>query len=341
MYVVPVSWIRHVADVLGRDSPVLRGALDAAGLAPTVLEGDFRVVRVRHFVDFIEKAALLAGDDLFGLRLGESYDVRASGLSAYVTITAATMRDAMENAARYGALTDSGAIFALTEAGDVARFAMDSRSLLLRGSRHASEFRVGFVVAGARRWVGPDFRPLEVRFAHERDTSRRAVEALLGCPARFASETTEMLVGADQLDLPVSGADPYLLAVLERHAEELLARREQAQDDLRERVRRIVSRDLPKGAPTAPQVAAALNMSDRTFARRLQDEGTSFRQVIDDIRREMARSYLSDPEISLAQVAYLLGYADQSAFSNSFRRWTGQSPRRFRSERGAAGAPPA
>ena len=94
-----------------------------------------------------------------------------------------------------------------------------------------------------------------------------------------------------------------------------------------------MTKDLPKGVPTARRVASALGMSERTFARRLQAEGTSFRQLVDDVRRDMARSYLSDPELTLAQVAYLLGYADQSAFSNSFRRWTGQSPRRFRSER--------
>ncbi|HRO12075.1 helix-turn-helix transcriptional regulator, partial [Amaricoccus sp.] len=180
----------------------------------------------------------------------------------------------------------------------------------------------------------------ELHFAHARESSRAELEALLGCRARFGSETTEMLLGADQLALPVSAADPYLLAVLERHAEEQLARRE-THDSLRERAGRLVNRDLPRGVPTARQVALELGMSERTFARRLQDEGTSFRQLVDEVRREMARSYLSDPELSLAQVAYLLGYADQSAFSNSFRRWTGQSPRRFRSERRLPGRPDA
>ena len=81
-----------------------------------------------------------------------------------------------------------------------------------------------------------------------------------------------------------------------------------------------------------------MGMSERSFARRLQEKGTSFRQLVDDLRCDMARSYLTDPELTLAQVAYLLGYADQSAFSNSFRRWTGQSPRRFRA--GQAGPVP-
>ena len=300
-------------------------------------------MRARHFVDFVEAAAQLARDDLFGLRLGQSYDLRASGLAAYVTITAASMREAMENAARYGALTDTSADFALTEAGGVARFRMDSRCPLVRASRQATEFRAGFVVASCRRWVGARFRPLEVRFTHARESARREVEALLGCPAEFARETTEMLVSADQLALPVSAADPYLLAVLEHHAEDVLAGREPARDGLRERVARLVTKGLPKGVPTARRVASALGLSERTFARRLQAEGTSFRQLVDDIRRDMARSYLSDPELTLAQVAYLLGYADQSAFSNSFRRWTGQSPRRFRSERWQASgvSPPA
>jgi AraC-like DNA-binding protein len=338
MYVVPVAWIRHVADELGHDSPVLTGALRAAGLGAGALADGVRVVRARHFVDFVEAAARLARDDLFGLSLGRSYDLRASGLAAYVAISAANLREAMENAARYGALTDTAADFGVSEADGAARFRMDSRSGLVRASRHATEFRVGFVVASCRRWVGAGFGPLEVRFTHERESGRDRVEAFLGCPAEFGCETTEMLLSPGQLALPVSAADPYLLALLEQHAEQVLAGRGQPRDGLRERVARLVAQDLPKGAPTARRVASALGMSERTFARRLQAEGTSFRQLMDDIRRDMARSYLSDPELTLAQVGYLLGYADQSAFSNSFRRWTGQSPRRFRSERFPAAA---
>ena len=344
MQVVPVAWIRHIADEIGRNTPVTRGALQAAGLTPGLLAGDARVVRAKHFVDFIEAAAVLTHDDVLGLKLGLSYDLRASGLAGYVTITAANMREAMINAARYGGLTDTTADFALTETGSVARFHMDSRSPVMRASRQAGEFRAGFVVASCRRWVGETFHPLEVRFAHARESGQREVATLLGCPARFGTETTEMLVSADQLALPVSAADPYLLAVLEQHADEVLARQAQARDGLRERVGRLLTQDLPKGVPTARHVASALHMSERTFARRLQAEGTSFRALVDDVRREMARSYLADPELSLAQVAYLIGYADQSAFSNSFRRWTGQSPRRFRSQHSSAAAgatPPA
>ncbi len=333
MTLVPVAWIRHVADELGHDSPVVRQALAAAGLARGILTEQVRVVGATNYVGFIETAAQLAGDDMFGLHLGQRYDLRASGLAAYVSIAAATLQEAMLNATRYGAMNESGADYALTEAGRVAAFRMDSRSPIIRGSRQASEFKAAFIVASCRRWVGADFRPLRLCFFHAREASRGEVEALFGCPVEYGSAVTEMLLGSDQLVLPVSAADPYLLAVLENHADEVLSRQARARDGLRERVGRLVAQDMPKGVPTARRVASALGMSERTFARRLQAEGMSFRQLVDDLRREMARSYLDNPDLTLAQVAYLLGYADQSAFSNSFRRWTGQSPRRFRSER--------
>ena len=140
------------------------------------------------------------------------------------------------------------------------------------------------------------------------------------------------MIGADQLALPVRLADPFLLAMLVRHAEAALAARPAGPDRLRGTVERLVLGRLTNGAPTAGDVADALGIGERTLARRLTAEGAPFRQLVDELRLDLARSYLADPELSLAQVAYLLGYADQSAFSNAFKRWTGRSPRRFRAE---------
>ena len=91
----------------------------------------------------------------------------------------------MQNAARYGAINDTGADYALREAGAAASFRIESHNPRLRASRHATEFKVGFVVAACRRWIGPGFKPLEIRFAHARASSRRAVER--GSAARSAS----------------------------------------------------------------------------------------------------------------------------------------------------------
>jgi AraC-like DNA-binding protein len=130
----------------------------------------------------------------------------------------------------------------------------------------------------------------------------------------------------------VRGADPYLLGVLTRHADEFMADRAPRHDSFRVRVERLALQALPRSVPTARQIAARLGVGERTFARRLAAEGASFRQVLDELRRDLALSYLADPELTLSEIAYLLGYAEQSAFTSAFRRWTGQSPRRYRGE---------
>jgi len=333
VYEVPTGWVRHAADRLGDESSVLLGAMRDAGLPRRVLTDGSEAVRCNVFVTFLEQAARRAADDLLGFKLGLSYDLRASGLAGYVAIASATVREALTNAVRYGALRDTSAVYALEDGDGLVRFRMDSRSAHMRGSRQATEFKAALVLAACHRWVGAGFRPLEMRFAHPRGAAQRAIEREFNCPVRFAAEATEMVLSPEHLDLPVRGADPHLLALLTGHAEAALAEAGSARHGaLRARVERMVLEVLPKGAPTLGQVADGLGIGERTLARRLAGEGASFRQIVDEVRRDLAKGYLADPELSLAQIAYLLGYAEQSAFTNAFRRWTGRPPRRFRVE---------
>ena len=339
MYEVPTGWLHHLAGWLGPESPAFVGAMRAVGLPRRLLSGDGEGDRLRcaEFVALLEQAALLAGDDLLGLNLGLGYDLRAAGLPGYVAIAAPTVRVAMANAARYGALRDTSAIYGLETGDGVALFRIESHSARMRASRHATEFKVGLVLAACRRWIGAGFRPIELRFAHLRAAGQRAVTRRLNCPVRFGAELTEMVLHADQLDLPVRGADPHLLELVTRHAEAALAGAAARQGgDLAARVERVVVDALPKGTPTLAEVAGALGIGERTLARRLAGEGLRFRDLVDSLRRDLAKNYLADPELSLSQIAYLLGYSEQSAFTSAFRRWTGQPPRRFRRAPGRA-----
>lgn len=326
---VPADWVRHAADRLGPDSAAVTGALAAAGLARPEAAGEERVP-CSGFVAFLEAAARLTGDDLLGLNLGVAYDLRASGLGGYAVIAAPTVRAALRAAVRYGALRDTGAVHALAEGAGVARFRIEHRSARFRASRHATEFKAGMVLAAGLRWVGQGFRPAEMRFAHPRGASRPAVERRFGCPVRFGAAATEMLFASGQLDMPMRGADPYLAVLVGRHAEAALAGVGPLPGSLRGGVERTVTAALPGGVPTLEQVAEGLGLGPRTLARRLADEGTSYRRLVDALRRDMATNLLADPDLDLAQIAELLGYAEQSAFTNAFRRWTGQPPRRFR-----------
>ena len=119
MYEVPTGWVRHAADQLGAELPVVVGAMRHAGLPRRILADGSEAVRCTAFVAFVEQAARLAGDDLLGFNLGSSYDLRASGLPGYVAIAAATVREAMANTVRYGALRDTSALYAMDAADGV------------------------------------------------------------------------------------------------------------------------------------------------------------------------------------------------------------------------------
>lgn len=331
MLVVPAGWVRHAAERLGAESRAVVDALRLSGLQRRVLGDDSESVGCAAFAEFLDHAARLAGDDLLGFNLGLNYDLRAAGLAGYVAIASGTVAEAMQNAVRYGALRDTSAVYALETVGGSTHFRIDSRSAHLRASRQVAEFKVALVLGACQRWAGAAFRPTEVRFAHARAVSVRAIERRLNCPARFGSDVTEVLLTDEQLALPLRGADPHLLALLRRHADEAVAAAARARrTDLRSRVERALVELLPRGTPTLLSVANRLGIGERTLARRLTEEGASFRQITDELRLDMARGYLADPELSLSQITYLLGYAEQSAFTNAFRRWTGQSPHRWR-----------
>jgi AraC-like DNA-binding protein len=138
-----------------------------------------------------------------------------------------------------------------------------------------------------------------------------------------------MLLPRRSLDRPLVRADAGLCAVLERHARELLERLPRA-TSLSGRIRQLVAGDLVKGVPSPAEVARRLHMSGRTLQRRLREDGTSHRALVDELRRDLAMRYLGEREIGIAEVAFLLGFSEASAFHRAFRRWSGTTPSAYR-----------
>ena len=127
------------------------------------------------------------------------------------------------------------------------------------------------------------------------------------------------------LDDPLPRADSTLCDLLDQHAQALLDRLPRS-DSFADRVRAAIANELTAGDPTAEHVSEALGMSTRTLRRRLKEEGTSHQHVLDEVRNELARSYLGEGKLGITEVAFLLGFSDASAFHKAFRRWTGRGP---------------
>jgi AraC-like DNA-binding protein len=145
---------------------------------------------------------------------------------------------------------------------------------------------------------------------------------------RFNAPVNALLFAPTDVTLSLPTANAQLAVVHERIASEHLQRRDH--DQTCHRTRAVIIRHLQDGEPRRPKIATVLGISERTLQRRLTAEGTSFQLLLDDTRRELARHYLGQKTVSLADIAYLLGFSDQSSFFRASRRWFGRSPRDYR-----------
>jgi len=172
-------------------------------------------------------------------------------------------------------------------------------------------------------------RPIELRLRRSATPAMRTeFEAYFRCPIHFEADENSLWIPQAWMDLGLPMANPVLARQNDLVVMEYLTRFDGAR--FAEKVRTELITRLPAGEPPRAAVAAALNLSEKTLQRRLQDEDTSYQQVLDEVRRDLAQQYLREGPISVCEVTFRLGFSDQSSFTRAFRRWTGVTPGEFR-----------
>ena len=273
----------------------------------------------------------LRNDPLVGLHAAEA---GSRDLLGYLAAAQPTVGEALSEVARLLAISADGLrIDIARRATTVARFHFPLAEV---PSRHVVEYTVGLIVANLSRYSGRRFRPAHVRFAHAPSGALGEYERILNSAVRFRQPYTEIAVGDDvmamRLDTGSRDAALALTEIAERRVRAATAA------STGERVGGVLRAMLARGArPTPTAVASALGTSVRTLQRLLASEGTSLRDVRDEVRREWALERLGDASLTIARVSDEIGFADVAAFTKAFRRWTGDSPRAYRRTRGAGG----
>lgn len=186
-------------------------------------------------------------------------------------------------------------------------------------------------VLGRMRHFRPSFTIARVDLRQTRPADAAPYADLFGLDVRFGAAVDQLCIARDEWDAALPTHDPSLAQVLETHARIRLERVGRTPAALGAEVRDALIRSLPNGA-CIDDVARALHVSVRTLQRRLSDAGSSYREALDAVRSDLARQYLLDQRVAIAEVALLLGFADQSSFHRAFERWTGAAPGRWRQE---------
>jgi AraC-like DNA-binding protein len=323
-------WTRYVAQELKGRGANVDAALAEVGLDwRQLMRPDGWIPFVRH-AGLLEIASRELKNDHYGLTLAQRVDVRDGDILAYLGIASDTIETALRNMARYSRIFSEAfqADLGLDQGSGVLNFT--ARQPLLTTYGQAAEFRLGFVTMACRYFTDERVSPLAVHFIHKRQRGHEEFTAFFGCPVRFGQRDEQIVFSNEVLATRVKSADHRLLAILRKHAEDILRSRPRQQSEFVDRLERRLVELLSTGNARAKVVAAEFGMSERTLVRRLAELDTSFAQVVDGLRHDLARKYLSETDLSLTHIAFLLGYSNQSAFSSACRRWTGQTPRELR-----------
>lgn len=321
------AMIVHAAAARGIDPGRLR---EATGFDPAAASDPDRRIPLEQEEALWSHAAALGDDPDFGLHAAESLRPGAFDVLDYAIRTAPNLREALERLARYNRLVHDAAVFTLVDGPRSCRIEHWFRTAGRIPCRHAAEFTLASLVVVSGQLVGGRVEPLAVGFSHRAPASVAEHLRLFGVEPVFGAQVNTLELSHATLDRKIPDSDPRLSQVIERHAEALLAARPMPRETMASRVRELAASALPNGEASIAGVAARLRMSVRSLQRHLSAEGASFDGVVDELRRDLALRYLGEPKLSIAEVGYLLGYSEPSAFHRAFKRWTGATPSELR-----------
>jgi AraC-like DNA-binding protein len=299
------------------------------GIDLRVFEADEARVRFDDLATLFERAADLTGDDLIGFGLGRGQDYRRGGLYAYTAISSPTVLTLLENLARYQRIHSEVTRFSADRLRDKGIFEWRLKAPHSLARRQYVEFMGTTLVDGIRRMTNRRVTPLRVAYRHFRKDNVKPVSMFFGCSVDYGSDSNLIAFKPADLDLPLQSADDYLNRMLRRFSEKSLKTLGRDTPPLVLEVEERIAAD-----PTVSQdaVARQIGMSTRTLSRRLADAGTTFSDVVETYRESMAKRILSETDMQASEIAYKLGYTNQSTFSTAFKRWSGMTPTDYRKQ---------
>ena len=278
-------------------------------------------------------AAERIDDPCFGLQAAQVWRPTDFHALGYAFLASRTLQTALERIVRYNTVVDSVIRFEATLDEAHLRLTYRITDPAISEVDALQDGRLAVVFGLCREAHGADFSPESVSLTHPAPACRGDYFGLFRCPVHFDAPEPQFVLSRAQAEAPLPAASRELAVANDAILADYLLTLDRG--DIVSRVKTAIIEHLPSGAPSAEAVARDLFMSARTLHRRLSDAQTSFSDMLETVRRELAEHYITDPTRSLSEISFLLGFSEQSAFSRAFRRWTGKPPSAVREQASA------
>ena len=308
--------------------------LAESGVDPELFSDPESTIPFAELGGLLELCVTCTGCPHLGLTLGGRQGVEALGMVGGLAGYAPDLGSALRSLILLMHLHDRGAIPALWVSGDRAVFAYTIYQPNVPGTSQIYDGALAIAHNIISGLVGPGWKASEVRLHRERPADTEPYRRHFRTTLSFGADHSALIFPASTLDRPLAGADPRIYSQVTRAIEENEA---QGGEDLAGHIQRVLRRLLVGGAcqkdTCIEQVSSLFGVHRRTLNRRLREKGTTFRELIDATRYEMARQLLRDTALSISQISAALDYAETAAFVRAFRRWSGTTPAAWRSDR--------
>ena len=285
-------------------------------------------IPVAQLTRFWEAAETVSGDPSIGVRVGAQARLERFGALGGAVLASSTLGDALLKSTRYVALMDESVVLSIAIEGDRGRIAYRSS---VPGPRHACEVDALMVtmLVLSRELSGVRLVPAEVSVVHGAPSNDSAYRDVFGVSPVFGAHEDSVAFPSAELMLPIAAREQGTAGAITSEGRGL-SKESSPTESYAGKVEALVRAELQGGSPMLENVAARLGLHAKALTRRLHHEGTTYSAILDRLRRGLAERYLSEPHVSVTDVAFLLGFSDASAFNKAARRWFGTSPQTLR-----------
>lgn len=295
-------------------------------------EGPEARAPLRYLDAAILRVASRMPDESWGLQMARCWHPGNLGVLGHAWLASSTLRTGLTRLARYWRIVGTRARIGIDESGVGLAFSYGLAAENPVVERIIPDCWLSLVIDMCRVNAGCVITPVAVSLCRSAPADDKPWTAYYGCPIRFGADINSFTLSPADADRLLPTANRPLAGVFDRLLVEQLAALDR--DDVVSRCKSEFLREMSSGEAAADDIARRLHMSGRTMQRKLAEAGTTYLRLVDDTRRDMALRYIVDPGKSLADIAFLLGFSEQSAFSRAFRRWTGASPTAYRQRAG-------